>query len=89
MTRILGTRNGPSGTHEGFLVRLSNGCDLTVRVETNVDLTGPVPLRVGEHVTVRGEYEYTSLGGVIHWTHHDPRGRHPGGYVISDGKVYQ
>ena len=68
---------------------MSNGCDLTVRVETNVDLTGPVPLSLGEHVTVRGEYEYYPLGGVIHWTHHDPRGRHPGGYIISDGRVYQ
>jgi hypothetical protein len=89
ITRLLGTRAGRSGSHEGFLLKLNSGCDLTVRVETNVDLTGPVPLEHGESVTVKGEYEYYALGGVIHWTHRDPRGRHAGGYVISHGKVYQ
>ncbi len=87
---VLGTRRGPSGEHEGFLLQLSGECDLMLRVETNVDLTGPVPLRTGERVIVKGEYEFNPLGGVIHWTHHDPRGHHPDGYVKGDdGKVYQ
>ena len=89
VTRILGTRRGPSGTHEGFLLRLGSGCNLTVRIETNTDLTGPVPIAVGEHVTLKGEYEYYPIGGVIHWTHHDPRGRHEGGYVQAGGQTYQ
>ena len=86
---VLGTRRGPSGEHEGFLLRLNGACDLLVKVETNIDLTGPVPLRPGESVEVKGEYEYNALGGVIHWTHHDPRGHHDNGYVIADGKMYQ
>ncbi|HEV7179255.1 MAG TPA: DUF3465 domain-containing protein [Candidatus Baltobacteraceae bacterium] len=86
---VLGTRGGPSGGHEGYLLHLESGCDTLVRVETNVDLTGPVPLRSGEAVVVKGEYEYTPLGGVIHWTHRDPRGRHEGGYVIAAGKTYE
>ena len=86
---VLGMRRGPSGTHEGFLLRLNGACDLLVKVETNTDLTGPVPLQPGESVEVKGEYEYNVLGGVIHWTHHDPRGRHDGGYVIAAGKMYQ
>lgn len=89
VTRILGTRRGPSGTHEGFLLQLNSGCDLTIRIETNTDLTGPVPLTRGEHVLVKGEYVYYSLGGVLHWTHHDPRGRHEGGYVQANGKIYE
>lgn len=89
IVRILGTRVGPSGTHEGFLLKFERDCPLTVRIETNTDLTGPVPLRVGEEVTLKGEYEYYPIGGVIHWTHHDPRGRHEGGYVEAEGKIYQ
>lgn len=86
---VLGTRRGPSGEHEGFLLRLSGGCDLLVRVETNLDLTGPMPLHANEHVVVKGEYEYDPMGGVIHWTHHDPRGRHDGGYVRAGDRTYQ
>jgi len=86
---VLGTSNGPSGQHEGFLLQLTGDCDLMVRVETNVDLTGPVPLRAGEDVVVKGEYEYGASGGVIHWTHHDPANRHVDGYVQAAGKLYQ
>ena len=87
---VLGTRRGPSGEHEGFLLQLDGDCDLLLRVETNTDLTGPVPLSNGERITVKGEYEYNPMGGVVHWTHHDPRGHHPDGYVkTADGKVYQ
>jgi len=86
--RLLGTREGRSGEHEGFLLQLRSGCVLTLRVETNVDFTGPIPLRAGEAVVVKGEYEYETLGGVIHWTHRDPRGRHAGGYVEAGGMYY-
>jgi hypothetical protein len=87
---VLGTRRGPSGEHEGFLLQLDGDCDLLIRVETNTDITGSVPLRNGERVTVKGEYEFDPMGGVVHWTHHDPRGHHPDGYVkTDDGKVYQ
>ena len=89
VVRILGTRIGPSGTHEGFLLKFETDCGLTVRVETNTDITGPMPISVGEHVTLKGEYEYYPIGGVIHWTHHDPRFRHEAGYVEADGKIYQ
>lgn len=79
VAQILGTRRGPSGVHEGFLLHLrgSAGRGLTVRVEDNVDLTGPIPLTEGDDVEVRGEYVY------------DPRGHHDGGYVRVGGKVYQ
>ena len=91
VARILGTRVGPSGAHEGFLLHLAGaeGRGLTVRVETNVDLTGPVPLREGEAVEVRGEYVFDPRGGLVHYTHRDPRGHHLAGYVLADGKLYQ
>jgi hypothetical protein len=59
-----------------------------VRVEANVDFTGAFALRRGQTVEVRGEYEYYASGGVIHWTHRDPRGRHPDGYIQVDGHQY-
>ncbi len=86
---VLGTNNGPSGEHEGFLLKLTQECDLLLRVETNVDITGPVPLRVGQAVTVKGQFEDDPGGGMIHWTHHDPSGRHVAGYVFAGGKYYE
>jgi hypothetical protein len=88
VTRLLGTQAGRVSPHEGFLFRLASGCSLVVRVEANTDFTGPIPLTAGEHVLVKGEYEYYPLGGVIHWTHRDPRGRHENGYIQAGGRVY-
>jgi hypothetical protein len=85
---VLGTSSGPSGPHEGFLLRLDGGCDLILRIEDNTGLTGPIPVHAGETVTVKGEYETDATGGVIHWTHRDPRGRHIGGYIVAAGKTY-
>ena len=91
VARLLGTRVGRSGAHEGFLLHLTGaeGRGLTVRVEDNVDLTGPIPLIEGESVDVRGEYVYDARGGIVHYTHRDPRGRHPAGYVRVGDKLYQ
>ena len=91
VARVLGTRRGPSGVHEGFLLHLRGGAGrgLTIRVEDNVDLTGPVPVRAGDDVVVRGEYVYDPRGGIMHYTHRDPRGRHADGYVQVGGKLYQ
>jgi len=69
-------------------MRLASGCTLVVRIEANTDFTGAIPLRSGDRVLVKGEYEYYPLGGVIHWTHRDPRGRHEGGYVEAHGTLY-
>ncbi len=88
VVRLLGTQLGPSGPHEGFLLRLRRGCTLTVRVETSVDFTGPIPLHAGDVVVVKGEYEYDVLGGVIHFTHRELYGRHAGGYVELHGTYY-
>lgn len=88
VTRFFGTQQGRISPHEGFLFRLASGCKLDVRVEVNTDFTGSIPLRNGERVLVKGEYEYYPLGGVIHWTHRDPRARHEGGYIDAGGVLY-
>lgn len=89
VTSVLGTRPGRVSPHEGFLVHLNSGCDLTVRVESNVDFTGPIPLRRGDRITVKGEYAFYQLGGVIHWTHRATHGYHPSGYVRVAGREYE
>ncbi len=88
VTRVLGVQAGRSSPHEGFLLRLDSGCALVVRVEVNTDFTGTIPLSIGQRVLVKGDYEYYSRGGVIHWTHRDPRGRHENGYVDVNGTMY-
>jgi hypothetical protein len=88
VVRAFGVQAGRESPHEGFLMRLSSDCSVVVRVEANVDFTGTFALRPGQTVVVRGEYEYYALGGVIHWTHRDPRGRHAGGFIQVDGHQF-
>jgi hypothetical protein len=94
--RVLGVHNGPSGAHEGFLVHipfrapngaLTQGVSRAWKVEDNVDITGPIPLRRGDNVTLQGQLECDD--NVIHWTHRDPRGRHIAGYIEVNGQRYQ
>ncbi len=73
--------------HQRFIVRVEPS--LTVLVSHNIDLAPRVPLRVGDTVAFRGEYEWNDRGGVVHWTHHDPRGRRRGGYLEHRGQRYE
>ncbi len=73
--------------HQKFIVRLAN--DRTVLIAHNIDLAPRVPLREGEAVEFQGDYEWNDRGGVVHWTHHDPRGRHRGGWIRHKGKKYE
>lgn len=73
--------------HQRFLVS-ANGLP-TILVAHNIDLAERVPLREGDTVWIRGRYEWNNKGGVLHWTHHDPRGRIEGGWVRHEGKVFK
>lgn len=74
--------------HQRFLVRLSSG--QTILIAHNIDLAPRIAsLSEGDAVEFNGEYEWNSKGGLVHWTHHDPAGRHPGGWLKHNGKTIQ
>lgn len=74
--------------HQRFLVRLSSG--QTLLIAHNIDLAPRIEsLREGDSVAFYGEYEWNNKGGVIHWTHRDPQGRHPDGWLEHNGRRYE
>ncbi len=74
--------------HQRFILKLSNS--QTVLVAHNIDLAPKIiSLRRGDVVEFNGEYDWNSKGGVIHWTHHDPAGRHQDGWLKHNGSIYE
>lgn len=74
--------------HQKFIVRIEP--QLTVLIAHNIDIAPRIDaLRQGDSISFAGEYKYNNKGGLVHWTHHDPRGRHPGGWLEHQGRKYQ
>ena len=74
--------------HQRFIIKLASG--QTLLIAHNIDLAQRVSfLSVGDNVEFYGVYESNSKGGVIHWTHHDPKNRHEAGWLKHKGRTYQ
>ena len=74
--------------HQRFILRLASGQALLVA--HNIDLAPRIDgLREGDRVGFKGEYAWNEEGGVIHWTHHDPEGRHVAGWLKHNGKTFK
>jgi hypothetical protein len=74
--------------HQRFIIVTDSGQSLLVA--HNLDLAPRLEgLAAGEQVSLYGEYEWNAQGGVMHWTHDDPQGRHAAGYVDWRGRRYQ
>ena len=87
VSRILSDDNVGS-RHQRFILTLSSG--RTILVAHNIDIAPRVsPLNVGDTISFNGVFENNSKGGVVHWTHHDPNGRHQAGWLRRNGKTYQ
>ena len=87
VTKVLEDDNIGS-RHQRFIVQLATG--QTLLVTHNIDLAERIAsLKAGDTVEFSGEYEWNPQGGVIHWTHRDPQGRHTDGWIKHKGKMYQ
>jgi hypothetical protein len=74
--------------HQKFIVKLANG--QTLLVAHNIDLATRVSgLSKGDSVMFSGQYEWNANGGLLHWTHRDPDGSHPSGWLQHKGQTYQ
>ncbi len=74
--------------HQRFIVELESG--QTLLIAHNIDLADRInSLQKGDRIEFYGEYEWNPRGGVLHWTHHDPAGRHSAGWIKHNGRTYQ
>ena len=73
--------------HQRFILQLDSG--QTLLIAHNIDIAPRLDgLQVGDRVEFYGEYVYSEQGGTIHWTHHDPGGKHVSGWLKWNGSVY-
>lgn len=87
VTKLLKDDNDGS-RHQRFIVKVNP--QQTVLISHNIDLAPRIErLAEGDEVIFSGQYEWNNKGGVVHWTHHDPQGRHPGGWLRHQGRIYQ
>ncbi|WP_245600357.1 MULTISPECIES: DUF3465 domain-containing protein [Psychromonas] len=74
--------------HQRFIIKTNTG--QTLLVAHNIDLAPRInTLKVGDSIEFYGEYEWNKHGGVMHWTHKDPKQRHIDGWLRHAGLVYQ
>lgn len=87
VTRIL-PDDDQGSRHQRFILRLPSG--QTLLVAHNIDLAPRVShLEVGDTVEYYGQYQSNPKGGVVHWTHRDPAGRHAAGWLKHGGETFQ
>jgi len=73
--------------HQRLIVRLAGG--QTLLIVHNIELASRVPAAQGDRLAFRGQYEWNDRGGLVHWTHHDPKGRRPGGWLRHAERTYR
>ena len=87
VARVLPDDNAGS-RHQRFILRLDSGHNLLVA--HNIDRAPRLrALKSGDRVAFFGEYAWNAKGGVIHWTHHDPKGRHIAGWLSHNDQRVQ
>jgi len=73
--------------HQRIFVELSSKQRLLIR--HNIDLALRVTdFALGDSLEFFGEYVWNDKGGVIHWTHDDPIGKHIDGWLLHQTVYY-
>lgn len=73
--------------HQRFVVALSSG--QKILIAHNIELAPRVEgLEQGSTISFYGEYAWNNKGGVVHWTHHDPKGSHRDGWLLYGNRKY-
>lgn len=87
VTKLLPDDNKGS-RHQKFLVRINVA--QTLLFAHNIDLSPRInTLKVGDTIEFKGEYVFNPKGGVIHWTHRDPKGQQEGGWIKHQGNTFE
>ncbi|MEO0835475.1 MAG: DUF3465 domain-containing protein [Cyanobacteria bacterium J06642_3] len=87
VTKLL-TDDLEGSQHQRFILTLDSG--QTLLIAHNIDIAPRVKdLKEGDRLSFYGEYEWNDLGGIIHWTHHDPHCNHPDGWIEHQGQRYE
>lgn len=90
VTHVGRTSGGEAGVHEHFDIRISSGAaEQDILIADNISVGVQAPVKRGDDVIVKGVLEVDPGGPVIHWTHHDPANRHPAGFVMLGGRMYE
>ena len=88
VARLLADETSATGTHQRFILTLRDSTQ-TLLITNNVSIGQRVPVGVGDDLLVHGEYIWNEQGGLMHFTHHDPRGSHEGGWIERHGVRYE
>lgn len=73
--------------HQRFILTTPSG--VSILVAHNIDIAPRLDgLAIGDTVAFLGDYEWSAQGGTVHWTHHDPSGRHQNGWLKWKGRTY-
>jgi hypothetical protein len=75
------------GKYQQFMVMLETGHKMMVSHDLETGRRAPVT--VNSQIRIKGEYDWSEFGGVIHWTHRDQTGERDGGWIEFDGRRYQ
>ena len=87
VAKVLGD-DSEGARHQRFIVRLNSG--QTILIAHNIDIAPRIEsLAPGAPISFQGEYEWNTKGGLVHWTHHDPAGRHASGWIRYNSRAYQ
>lgn len=72
--------------HEAFEVTTKAG---RLEIVDNVAIAPRIPVSPGDRIEVRGEMVHDpGRRPIVHWTHRDPAGTHPDGFIQLRGQTY-